>query len=70
MSIWWWRKRGHGGGRGVALDDRMRAKRKQSGCYGVEEVEGGGGWDRTEQIFVRVRISGFVIRLIKSGEND
>ena len=62
MSIWWWRKRGHGGGRGVALDDRMmRAKRKQSGCYVVEEVEGGSGIGRSGSLF------GFGFRVLLLG---
>ena len=45
----------------VSLDDRTRAKRKQSGCYVVEEVEGGSGIGRSGSLF------GFGFRVLLLG---
>ena len=59
-SMWWWQKRGHGGGRGVARSISISG----SGCCG-REVGGrpdGSGIDLL--CSDRVRILDFVIRLM------
>ena len=48
--MWLWQKRGHGGGRGVAQSIRERKRKWKVGRSGI--------------CFVRVRILGFVIRVI------